>query len=241
MDVSSLKRDRAKVRKAYTIQEDLSVVANRTLEIHIPKRFVDNGFAVVGNKVTTTLVAGIVIPGEAYSPWIALADLIMSPMGIREVGINGTQYIVMDFEEGDTLVETLRYVQDPNKNHGYFMEFNFYAKLPWYMSHRDFKSLYDHAAQQSGAVMGGTPHHMRVYASKQARDPDNLDKEYRNSKAMLEGRPPKIVGLNNGAMLIDGTFSKITGGHLQDNTVAAIVNPDTKVTDLEMVVKGVPG
>lgn len=241
MDVGSLKRDRAKVRKAYTINEDLSVVANRTLEIHIPKRFIDNGFASVGDRVVTTLMAGIVIPGECYSPWIALADLIMSPMGVREVGINGSQYIILDFEAGDTIVETLRYVQDPNKNYGYFMEFNFYAKLPWYVSDKDFTSLYDHAVQQCGAGMGGTPQHMRIYASKQMRDPDNLDNEYRNSKAMLEGRPPVIVGLNNGAMLIDGTFSKLTGGFLQDNTVAAIVNPDTKVTDLEMVVKGVPG
>ncbi|MNR63461.1 hypothetical protein D3C85_1857800 [compost metagenome] len=57
---------------------------------------------------------------------------------------------------------------------------------------------------------------------------------------MLEGRPPAIVGLNNSAMLIDGTFSKLLGGYLQDNTLAAIVNPETKVTDLEEIIKGVP-
>lgn len=240
MDVGGLKRDRAKIRKAYTINEDLSVTANRHLEVHIPKRFTENGMATIGDKVTTTLVAGLVIPGECYSPWLALADVTMSPMGMREVGINGVQYIVMEFEEGDTLIENLRYIQDPNKNYAYFMEFNLYAKLPWFVSDKDFTSLYDHAAQQSGAGMGGTPQHMRIYASLMMRDPDNQDNAYRNSKAMLEGRAPVIVGLNNGSMLIDGTFSLITGGYLQDNTVAAIINPDTKVTDLEQVVKGVP-
>jgi len=240
MDVSGLKRDRAKIRKAYTINDDFSVTANRRLEVHIPKRFTENGMAIVGDKVTTTLVAGLVIPGEAYSPWIALVDVIMAPMGMREVGINGVQYVVMEFEEGDVLIENLRYIQDPNKNYAYFMEFDLYAKLPWYMSDKDFTALYDHAAKESGAGLGGTPQHMRVYASLMMRDPDNLDNAYRNSKAMLEGRPPVIVGLNNGAMLIDGTFSKITGGFLQDNTVSAIINPDTKVTDLEEVIKGVP-
>lgn len=241
MDVDGLQRDRAKIRKAYTINDDFSVTANRPLEVHIPKRFVENGMTTIGEKVFTTLVAGLVIPGEAYSPWIALVDVIMAPMGIREVGINGVQYVIMEFEAGDTLIENLNYIQDPNKNYGYFMEFDLYAKLPWYMSDKDFTALYDNAAAESGAQMGGTPQHMRIYASKMMRDPDNLDNEYRNSKAMLEGRPPVIVGLNNGAMLIDGTLPKITGGYLQDNTVSAIINPDTKVTDLEEIVKGVPG
>ena len=242
MDVGSLTRDRAKIKKAYTINEDdWSITANRTLEVHIPRRFVENGFADIGDRVSTTVVAGIVIPGECYSPWIALADLIFAPSGIRDVTINAVPYVILDFEEGDTMVESLRYIQDPNKNYSYFMEFNFYAKLPWYMSNDDFTSLYDHAAQQSGAEMGGTPEHMRVYASLQMRDPDNQDNQYRNSKAMLEGRPAVIVGLNNSAMLIDGTIPKLTGGFLQDNTVAAIVNPDTKVTDLEKILKGVPG
>lgn len=241
MDVGSLERNRAKIKKAFTVQDDFSVIANRTLEVHIPKRFVENGFTTLDNHVSSTVVMGIVIPGECYTPLIALADLILAPSGIRDVMINGVPYVILEFEEGDTLFETLHYIQDPNKNYGYFMEFNFYAKLPWYMSDDDFTSLYDHAAAQCGAEMGGTPEHMRVYASLQMRDPDNLDNQYRNSKAMLEGRPAVIVGLNNGAMLIDGTIPKLTGGYLQDNTIAAIVNPDTKVTDLEKILKGVPG
>lgn len=242
MDVSGLKRDRAKIRKAYTINmDDMSVTANRPLEVHIPKRFIENGMTDVGEKVATTLMAGLVIPGEAYSPWIALADVLMAPMSIREAVINGAVYLILEFEAGDTLIENLRYIQDPNRNYGYFIEFDLYAKLPWFMSKDDLTGLFDNAAKESGASAGGTPQHMRVYYSMMLRDPDNLDQAYRHSKAMLEGREPVIVGLNNGSMLIDGTIPKITGGFLQDNTVAAIINPDTKVTDLEKIVKGVPG
>ena len=241
MDVSVLKRDRAKIRKAYTINPDYSVTANRALEVHIPKRFTDNGMAVIGDKVTTVLVAGLVIPGEAYSPWIALVDVTLAPSSVREVGINGVLYYVLEFEEGDTLIENLRYIQDPNRPYSYFMEFDLYAKLPWFMSDRDLTSLYDNAAKESGGNVGGSPQHMRVYCSLMFRDPDNLDNAYRHSKAMLEGRPPVIVGLNNSSMLIDGTIPKLTGGFLQDNTLAAIIKPDTKTTDLELIVKGVPG
>ncbi|WP_460987377.1 hypothetical protein, partial [Staphylococcus aureus] len=63
MDVGSLARNRAKIKKAFTVQDDLSVVANRTLEVHIPKRFVENGFPTLDNHVSSTVVMGIVIPG----------------------------------------------------------------------------------------------------------------------------------------------------------------------------------
>lgn len=241
MDVSGLKRDKAKIRKAYTVNDDLSVTANRHLEVHIPKRFTENGMTELGDKVSTVLAVGLVIPGECYAAWIALADVILIPSDIREAVIDKTQYYVLEFEEGDTLIENLRYIQDPNRNYSYFMEFDKYAKLPWYMnSEKQLTGLFDNAAKESGAMLGSTPQHMRIYYSMMLRDPDNLDNAYRHSQAMLDGRPPVIVGLNNGSMLIDGTLPKITGGNLQDNMVGAIVNPDTKVTDLEKIVKGVP-
>lgn len=249
MDVSALKHDRDLIKKLYTKMEDGSVIANRDFEVHIPKRFVDNGMATVSEKVTTAAVLGVVIPGVAYAPLVALLDLTLVPLSIREVAINGAQYLVLEFTKGDTFIENLEVIQDPNKPYSYYLEFCFYAKVPWYLIHKaegdkpasdSLGSLFDYAQHECGAKVGSSPQVMRVFTALQYRDPDNLEKPYRTSKAMLEGRPPVIVGLNNSAMLIDGTFPKLMGGYLQDNTIAAIVNPDTKVTDLEKVIKGVP-
>jgi hypothetical protein len=240
MEISHLVRDDAKIHKAYTVLDDGSVIANRPMEIHIPKRFVENGMAVVGETVWTSAVLGLVIPGECYAPLLAMMDITLVPLSIREAAINGVQYLILEFGKGDTLIENLDVLQDPNKPHQYYLEFNLYAKIPWYMNKDDLTSLYDYAQYECGGKVGSSPQVMRVLIGLQFRDPDNLDIAYRHSKAMLEGRPPAIVGLNNSAMLIDGTFSKLLGGYLQDNTLAAIVNPDTKVTDLEEIIKGVP-
>ena len=240
MEISHLVRDDTKIHKAYTVLEDGSVVANRPMEIHLPKRFVENGMAVVGETVWTSCVLGLVIPGECYAPLLALMDITLVPLSIREAAIDGVQYLILEFGKGDTLIENLDVLQDPNKPHQYYLEFNLYAKIPWYMKKDDLTSLYDYAQYECGGKVGSSPQVMRVLIGLQFRDPDNLDNAYRHSKAMLEGRPPVIVGLNNSAMLIDGTFSKLLGGYLQDNTLAAIVNPDTKVTDLEEIIKGVP-
>jgi len=240
MDLVNLKHDADLIRKAYTVNPDNSVTANRDLELYIPKRFTENGMAVVGEKVQTVAVIGVVIPGVAYAPIVALADFTLLPLTIREVSIKGEQYILMEFMKGDTLIESLAVLQDPNKPNQYYLEFKHYARIPWYLKKEELSGMFDNAQYESGAPVGSTPQVTRVYDGFMFRDPDELTRPYRNSKAMLEGREPAIVGLNNSALLVDGTFSKLTGGWLQDNTLAAIVNPDQKVTDMEKVIKGVP-
>lgn len=240
MEIGNLKRDGDAIEKSLIINADSSVTAGRDLEIHLPKRFVDNGMATVGEKVQSVAVLGVVVPGVCYAPLVALMDITLEPLSIREVAIGGVQYLVLEFAKGDTVIESLDVLEDPNKPYQYYLEFDFYAKKPWYLNKEDLSSMVDYAEYECGGKVGSSPQVKRVFNSLMYRDPDNLNNPYRNSKAMLEGREPIIVGLNNSALLIDGTFSKLTGGYLQDNTIAAIVNPDTKVTDMEKVIKGVP-
>jgi len=240
MDVGNLKHDPKIADRLLIEMEDGSVIAKRDFEIHLPKRFVDSGMAEVGETVTTPAVLGLVIPGDSYAPLMSLMDITLVPLSIREVAIKGTQYLVLEFTKGDTVIDNINVLQEPNHPYAYYMEFLYYAKRPWYVTENALSSMFDLAASQSGDPVGSSPQVMRVYMSLMFRDPDNLEKPYRYSKAMLEGRPPVIVGLNNSGLLIDGTFPKIMGGYQRDNTVAAIVNPDDRVTDLEKIIKGVP-
>lgn len=242
MSVHLLRREEsAKFRaKAFTDVEDGSVIANRKLEIYLPKKFVDNGMALVTDKVQTAAVLGLVIPGECWAPLVAMMDITLLPLNIRESNVLGVQYFVLEFEEGDTVIESVDVIQDPNKPYTYSLEFYDYARIPWYMGEKEVMGLFDNAPAECGGKVGSTRQVPRVLTSTMFRDPDNPNQAYRYSKAMEEGRPPLIMGLNNGAMLIDGTFSKITGGYLRDNTLAAMVHPDTKVTDNERIMRGIP-
>lgn len=238
--VDHLPRNRDRIWKALAEQPDGSVRATEALEVYFPKRFSENGMAVVEEAVVTAAVIGIVIPGECYTPLIALADIILHPLNIRETNVSGEGYFVLEFDKGDTVIDNLEVIADTSKPHYYQQEFNFNAKLPWYVGLTDLTGMYDNAQQECGRAVGSVPQVMRVFNAIMLRDPENVDVPYRNSAAMEKGVPPEIVGLNNGSMLIDGTFSKITSGYLQDNTVATIINPDTRVTDLEAVIRGIP-
>lgn len=228
------------LKRALTEQKDGSVTANCKLEIYLPKKFVDNGMASVTDTVTTAAVLGLVIPGECYAPLVALMDITLLPFNIRESNVKGVQYFVLEFEEGDTVIENVDVIQDSNKPYSYSQEFYDYARVSWYLSEKEIMGLFDNARAECGSNVGSTRQVTRVLTSTMFRDPDEPSRAYRYSEAMRKGLPPLIMGLNNGPMLIDGTFAKITGGYLRDNTLAAMVTPDTKVTDNERIIRGIP-
>lgn len=240
MDVTELKRDGRLIRDSYLLKKDGSVVAKRDLEVYLPKKFLDNGLASIGDKVKTAAVLGVVIPGVAYAPLISLMSITLCPISSREETVDNVKYVVLEFVKDDLLVENISVLQDPGMAYKYHMEFENFARKPWYLNKDDLTSLYDNSKNECDMQVGTSPQVVRVFHSLMFRDPDNINNPYRNSQAMLEGREPIIMGLNNSPLLADGTFPKQMGGYLRDNTVAAIVNQDTKVTDLEKTMKGVP-
>lgn len=241
MDISTLKRDRERISKVFKTMKDGSVIAQEDFEVYLPKRFVDSNLAEITDTVTTALVLGLVIPEEkAYAPLVGLANVTLHPISIGDVKIDNVNYVVLTFTKGDTFIQSTTVVEEPNQPYFYHMEFENYARKPFYLTRDDLTSLYDYAKIQCGKVIGTSPQVVRLFHSIMFRDPTNLDIPYRASQAMLDGKEPRIVGLNNSPMLVKGTFPKITGGYLQDNTMAAIVNPDDRVTELEKIIKGVP-
>jgi len=240
MELTDLVKDPNKVRKAITVLDDGSVVANRELNVYFPQRFIQNKMAEVIDYVSVLPVLGFVIPDECYMCWTSMLPMRMFPSEMRDVSVKGDKYICMVFREGDIVFENIQASIDPNVPYFYFMEFVNYAKIPWYMDYKAHSSLFDSARSEIGKAVGSSPHVMRVLASIIYRDPDDLEKPYRGSKAMKEGREPVIVGLNNPSMLINDSFSKIMGGYLADNLLSAIIKPADKVSNLDRLIRGIP-
>lgn len=240
MDYPALTRNKERVFKALKTLEDHSVIALEPLEIHFPKRFIEKSLADIGDKVESIGVLGLVLPEGVFCSFYRVARVTMSPSNIREVNIEGVRYVVLEFEKGDTVFNNLEVVKDEHLNYPYYMEFGFFARLPWYIPPTMAPKLFDYSGLIAGKKVGATPQVFRVIYGLAFRDPDNPEIAYRYGEAIKKGRPPLVVGLNNGSMLIDGTFNRLMGGYLADNIIAAILNPDTKVTESEKVMKGSP-
>lgn len=244
INVSELTRDGKVLLDALVVNKDDSVTVTEDCLVYVPKRFLEGSLGSMSSSSSTinvSCVLGVVFPNrKTYSPITSVMRVNTTPFSIDEQAINGVEYYVLEYNKGDTIFDSLYCIQDTQLSYAYYMELNYYAKLPWYLDQDDLSSIFDNAKSEAGNQVGSDPHIVRVINGVMFRDPDNLDRPYGSSTAIDKGIPPTIVGLNNSAMLADGTFSKLMGGYLQDNIVANIVNPDTRVTDLEQLIKGVP-
>lgn len=239
MDIKGLVRDKGRLGKALKTLPDGSMVALEPLVVHIPVRFVEKGLAEVTDVVETICVIGLIVDNY-YSCLFAHCTVRLIPNAVKEISIDGEKYLSLEFAKGDTVIVNLTTPIDSKINYLFYMEFGTYGKLPWYMNQENLNQLFDHTQYITEHTVGSGPQVFRLLVGLMLRDPDNLESPYRYSEAIKKGIPPAIVGLNNHSMLITGTFNRLNGGYLADNTISAILNQETKLTDIDMVMRGIP-
>lgn len=240
IDISKLTKDIRAVHSALRVMPDRSVVAVKKVSAYFPKQFEKGSLAEISDIVTTILMVGLVV-GDKYCAMTGLTRIVMRPGDIREEVINGDRYYALEFEPGDVVLDNLTVPQDSNITYSYYMDFTKYARIPWYINDSVLLATYDEAKFFTGKAVGTSNQAIRALYSLTMRDPKNLDIQFRYSPDFnnLEVKP-RIIGINNPGQLLNSTFSRISSGYMADNIVAGILNPDTKVTALEEVIRGLP-
>lgn len=240
MEIEKLKKDLGRIKSALKIMPDKSVVALEKLTVCFPKRFEQSNLAEIADHVTSILMLGIVV-GNSYGFFGGMTKVVLKPGDIYEETINNDRYFMLDFEPGDVVFESLTIPMDSNIGYYYYLEFTKYARIPWYFDEDDLLSVYDEAKFYTGKSMGACNQAIRVLYALVARDPTNLDIPFRYSPDLKDPtKKPRIIGINNPGQLLNSTFSRLASGYMSDNIISGILNPDTKVTNLEEVIRGLP-
>lgn len=240
MEIEKLKKDLGVVNAALKVMPDNSVVALKKLKIVLPKRFEQSNLADVSDTVYSILMLGIIV-GDSYGFLGGLCRVVLKPGEIYEETFGTDRYYVLEFEPGDVVIESLVVPMDSNIGYYYYLEFTKYARVPWYFNYEDLLSVYDEAKFYTGKGMGTSNQAIRVLYALTCRDAVNLDIPFRYSPSLKDPKAkPKVIGINNPGQLLNSTFSRLSSGYMADNIVSGILNPDTKVTELEEVIRGLP-
>ena len=240
IDPDKMIHDEGRVKSALRVMQDGSVVAVKKLRCLVPKRWENNSFVEISDVVTTILMVGVVVDNY-YMMMGGLTRIVMKPGDITEQTINGDRYYVMEFEPGEVVIENMTIPQDSNIGYSYYIEFTKYARLPWYCSEASLLAVYDEAGYYTGKPFGSSAQCIRVLYALVMRDANNLDIPFRYSPDFNKpDAKPRIIGINNPGQLLNSTFSRLSSGYMADNIISGILNPDTKVTDLEEVIRGLP-
>lgn len=232
--------DVGRVKSALRTMEDGSVVAVKKIRCMVPKRWEKNNFVEISDVVTTIMMVGVIYDNY-YMMFGGLTRITMKPGEITEMSVNNERYYVMEFEPGEVVIESLTIPQDTNIGYSFYIEFTKYARIPWYCTESEILAVYDEAGYYTGKSFGSSAQCVRVLYALTMRDQNNLDIPFRYSPDFNKpDAKPRIIGINNPGQLLNSTFSRLSSGYMADNIIGGILNPDTKVTELEEVIRGLP-
>lgn len=241
MDISNLIYDSGRIKSSLTQLEDGSVVATKPLKVIFPKRFEENNFALIEEDVTCVGMVGVIVNNKYYAPIATLMRLIFTPGEIEETLIEGERYVVMSFEQSETVIKRLVCAQENMLGYYYYMEFIKFANIPWYLTYEQILAVMDEAKYFTGKSTADTNQTLRILYGLTARDPSNGDIPFRYS-SNLENKDvnPKIIGINNPGQLLTDTFSRFSGGYLNENITSALLDDNViEATEVEKIVKGI--
>jgi len=240
MDLSTLTRSREKVRANMVELDDNSVIALGGCKIYIPQRYVNKGLAGVGETVWSVGEFVVTLDSGYYCTMLVPAILTLSPTEVRQVKLEGNAYYELSFVEGSVVIESSWVPKSDSCIPPLFNELNINGNVPYGFSLFDLIKMYHLAPKYAGFKMGANPQVYETVVNIIARDPEDLNKQYRGVPFVLDDvykKPPVIVGLRNPAVTSTNTVAKLIGSYFQDGTVSALINPSDRVEGVEILLR----
>lgn len=240
MDLSTLTRNRDKVRANFVELDDNSVVAREGCKIYIPQRYINKGLANVSETVWSVGEFIVVTDSGYYCAMLVPAIVQLVPSEVRQIKLDGNPYYELSFAAGSVVIETTWIPKSDNCIPPLFNEFVINGNVPYGYSLFDLVKAFALSPKYTGFKMGANPQVYETIINIIARNADDLNLQYRTVPFALDDvykKPPVIVGLRNPAVTSTNTVAKLIGSYFQDGTVSALINPSDRVEGVEAILR----
>jgi hypothetical protein len=236
MDWKRYQRDASKVHAVLVEQPDNSVMTTRGVKIYVPERFSEKQLAVIGAETYIVGIFAIVVDDLYYGVSTANAMMRIKPSLISTVKFDDSTYLEFSFEAGSTVIATTELIKTDTLVYRIFDEMIAKGHVPWYLSYDDLAKLFETAEYHAGMRLTRSHAILEMIAAAVARDPQDRTKYYRHSvvnQADERSRPPVVIPLRSITYGATNTTSKLLGSYWDQGLTSALVNPSTKVENIE--------
>jgi len=240
LDITKFKRN-PKFMDKYTITKGNNVTAKEELYYLFPDKFLDKNLAVI--DVTSTLLACMAICNnkDEYAVLNLPCKIKVSPSSTEEVMIGDVLYQKVVMDEGDLIIDDLKYVKNGNMVYHVFEYFVIQGKIPWYLEYEDVFELFNNIPEYTATSVGKDPLVFEILTSIITRTQKDIKISYRNAintEADKINTKARYIGLMDIWYTFKSTLSKIAGSYMKDGIVSSIVNgPGKEATDLEKIIR----
>lgn len=239
LDIGSLKRDPNKIKRCFKVVGN-STIATEDIRIIFPKRFIDKGLCQLDKITTLIAYYAILDSNDNYAVAIAPVAQSLQPSSISMVNIDKTNsdvYIVLNFFKDDVVIPNNDCVQDASYLFTILDEFFFKGKIPWYLNYEDVSNLLLESKKYTGSNIGSNPIGLEILATLVAKDKNGEPyKIHIPNHEYIYKHNPKYTGLGDVKSYPD-TGAKLIGSRLKDGLTAALIEKETKTSDVSDVLR----
>lgn len=239
MDISSLKRDAARVNANLIVRGD-EMVTKVPCKILVPARFFERGLGTLEPEVYVAAIYAIVMDDGYYAVSIAPAMKRLSPVDITHMTIDEMEYTVLHFPKGATVCPQLNLVVRDEMVYYVYNELTSKGNFPWFMDEDDLAMPYENAEEFCGVRVGSNPAIMQMVTASCTRVDGDKAVQFRHAvKTPQDEQKLKytIIALRSIIWGPTNTFARAIGPYFKEGLTTALVNPSDRVEPIEEMLR----
>lgn len=227
------KRDPVRVQAALK-RVGTKITALEPVKMYFPTRWLERDLAVIENTITVLGYVALVLEDGTYSVSKVPGFLRTEPSRISKEDFEGESYTVFTYNKGASVISTTEIVRLDTLVHAIYTELIGRGRVPHYFDYNDFVSFFNSIDYYNGVDGNGDMAVWSYLAASTARDPDDIQRYYRQRK-VKDNKPPVVVGLKNVSFHGRSLLSKQGGSYSDMGTTSALANPSNRVERLEQI------
>lgn len=221
----NLKRDEAYVNSRMVIKNN-QVFTTEVTKILIPSWYEDKSLLQIGDKVITYGIMATVV-GDKYAVGVIPTVVSTYPLTVSEVEFDEVKYKELTFAKNTKLLD-LNTIKNPYLAYDFFDGFFMQAKIPWFVEYKDLAAIMDNTSIYGGTNLGANEVSNELLISFISRLPQDKTKFYRSKPIGT----PSYVDLMDVRYSTLSTVSKIAGNYFNESITSALIQKETKSTQL---------
>lgn len=239
MDVTKLKRDPERLRRAITVKGK-DVIAKEHLRIMIPEYYSKRGLARLGVENYILAIYAILTDDGYYAVSNEPTMVHIDPSSTTRTTVDEMEYLVFEFEPGSKILVTSTVVKEETIIYAIFNDILGKGNVPWFMNDYNTGYILDGAKEYAGSSLGENRKAVQVLVSLLARDPNNPLQNYRHSVSSfkdVDANPPFYSSIRNVQLMASNTFTKLAGSYFKEGTVSSLVTTTERVEPIEKALR----